>query len=278
MSEYIVLTATGVDQIELPNPKLYSSEIHMALSITQNPYTGEPITFDHGYLNDYRTCHAEFLLTALDRINVHNWLKNVAAGRCNTFGLSCEYSTGFHVFGPDCGHSEDYTVNELRNDGSGRLHRPFNRYNFEMDLLMVTNSGVPLPVGRTTQGEFVIGSIDRLPYPQVKPLYTPGWRTGISNGGDPVCLDTGIAAAYHTAEITIDVNRKNAAHLVNHLVVSVRNNLFNITTPTNCPIFGVENGDVTFRCKLQSPVIKADRTAVDRFKITLQVWMKDKIS
>jgi hypothetical protein len=279
MSGYIVLTASGVDQIELPNPKFgYYSELQMAFDIEINPNSGEPISWDNGIEYDYRTCHAEFLLTPLDKINIYNWLKNTAAGRCNTFGISCQYSTGFHIFGPDCGHTETYTVNELRNDGSGRLHRPFNRNTFEMDLLMVTRSGSALPSSGLSQGSLQIGLVTGLPYPEIKPKYTPGWSTEITAGGDPDCLDTGINAAYHSAEITIDINHYNVARLIYQLQNKIRNGFFEIVTPYNSAVFGVENGDGTFRCKLQTNKIRFDYTAVDRFKVVLPVWMGSKLS
>lgn len=268
----------GSEEVQLPNPQWgFSTEIHMALSMTRNPNNGSVKAWDNGVANDYRLCSAKWILTQAELETVHNFLTNPSYGRCSSFFLDVG-SSGFMPFGPDK-VSDMFAINELTHDRGGRQIRPFNRYEFNMSFLLRSVTAAELPA-QISQGSLRIGTVSGLPFiHSPKITYTKGWKTDITNGGLPAHLDNSINSSYVDSEVSFEVNKSNAAALINYLANTGRGGDIEISTPANSYLFGAENGSFgTYIVQLTDNIIKVTHGAVTRFAFNLKFHLKSRAS
>lgn len=267
--------AYSTNSCVIPTPKWgYETEIVMAFKVSKSKYNGYPNTWDNGTSYDYRTCDATWLLSSTEMSNLSSFLENVNGGRNNEFVINIDDGSGFYAFGPDYDGNDEYTVVEISNKRSGRLLRPYNKFEFSCRLLMAftANSGLTTEVD---EGDLQIGTIDGLPFiKNIDINYVKGWECDISLGGTPLYVDRGIESAHNDSQITFELNQSKAAALINHIVTNIRDNEFNIIVPSGMFLFGAKNGDSgTYTCKLNNNKIRISHGTFDRFMITLDIHL-----
>lgn len=270
-----ITLSNGISEVEIPTPTFgYKVDIHMAMSIARAP-DGTLKIWDNGLQYDYRTCTAKWILKADEMQALHEMLTDQNIGRCEDLELRLGEKSGFFVFGPDKGCSNTFVIRELEIERTGRLIKPFNRYELTMKLLMRSAPIYTIASGRR-QGNLTVGTVTGLPFPRdIKPSFNTGWQTDLSNAGIPYSLDQGISVSNWSTEFNLEGSACNIGKLVNYLVNSARSSDIPIIAPLNSYIFGAENNSHgTYIVALMDSIIAVEHVAFNRFKITLKVALK----
>jgi hypothetical protein len=269
----ITFTAGGsYVQIEYPEWS-FLAKAHLAMSLNSTCNGWD--VWDNGIVNDYRTCEIERLhLNLISGDTTAKMLDDfLLAHRDETLEMNLPSGSGFFPFGPDKGDAGNFDVKIIeRKFGQ---YDQFRQYTKSMILLMVTAPVYVLP-DIVTQGDFQIGEIEGLLYPQlgIDSSREYGIQTGISYGGDAYSVD--IRHNIHETSFIQQCNTSLAAALMNFLCSDLgRYQDISIVAPGNYYLFDMANGsDGTYTCKLIQDIVECKHVGNEQFEIPLKFWMK----
>lgn len=268
---------------EIPTPQWsYTSDIHLALSQTRNTNDGSVISWDNGVTNDFRVCTSKWMLTQSELDSVHDLITEYSQGRGKDLTLNLGNvgtHSGFFPFGPDKSDYGSYTIAEISNVRSGRLIRPYNRYELEMSFLMRSFPNT-VSYTPTNQGTLTIGTVTGLPFvSDVKIDYKKCNRTDITNGGLPAYLNNNQSAAYTDVSWSFETDTANAGLLISYLQTTARGNDITVSTPQNSYMFGAENGSTgTYTVQLTNNIIRISHDGLNKFRFNLSFHLKSRVS
>jgi hypothetical protein len=162
------------------------------------------------------------MASASKRLEINNFLRNPAVGRCETVTLRLgATATGFYPFGADLGDVGDFTVRVVDITQTGMLFSPMRHFNGKFNFLMVTAPAYSLPT-EVAQGNFEIGDVDGLMPPQrdVESESIYNYRTDITRGGTPYSVDGATASDAYITNFDVYCNKSKAGALLAYLVSS----------------------------------------------------------
>jgi hypothetical protein len=264
-------------EANISNPLFnYQSDIHLAITKSRHPVTGDIFMNDNGIEYDYRTCTAEWLLGITE---IYPLVDIFETSDCRGILINMELpgeaplGCGFHPFGPDMSDFGTYTFTETENSRSSRLHRPKDYYELKTTLLM---NSFPYKIGYTgvSEGDMQIGSVTGLPYADVKLTKVRCNKINISRGGVALSTDIGNDGMYTDSNITFETCKENAGNLLAFLIAN-RTNDITIIEDENNYIFGHEYGNGSYSAQLIDEVISVNHTGVNRWRFSLNFHLKE---
>ena len=241
----------GAVEIPVNLPKYgYEVKIHMPIT-TQKACDGSYSFFDPRNPSnaltgqyDYRTCSATLWNSPGGKESLNVFLINSLLGRACDFTLSLGSDpTGFFPGGPDWGDKGDFTMRVVSRDQTGAMSAPWLWFQDDVQLI-ITGHPAYTPPAQFSQGNFEIGSIQNLMFPQgwFKPKTDYNFDTGLSVSGVPHSLDSTSKSDTWESSWDQDLNTGNAAALIQYFIVNRVQNLA-IVAPSNFYPFGVDQGD-----------------------------------
>lgn len=181
--------------------------------------------------------------------------------------------SGFFPFLPDYGDTGVFSV-YLAGRKYGQFDQ-FKQFNKSYDFILSSPPSYSIPPV-FTQGQFQIGSVDGLLYPQTGIVSDRvyGVNYGLTYNGTVSAVD--IRRNIHTAGFTQRCNGGLAAELVDFLTGAYgRANDITIVAPDDYYLFDIANGaSGTYTCKLIQNEITCRQLDYEEFEIPLTMWMK----
>ena len=293
VARYVTFT-NGVNSIQINMPVYgYAVDIVMPIA-TQKDAQGSPSFFDAPVgpydatlgAYDYRVLNtATWRIPAAQQTLLSAFFKDADRGRSEPVIMTLQTDSGFYPFGPDLGDTGSFTVQLLTQDQGGRLSRPWNHFENQIQLVLITPpGGYSLPTPQS-EGNFAIGSASGLRYCDFTPLVIRNIGTALTASGVPCALDGSTSGDSYETGWTQLCNQGNAAALLSLLVSSSgRASDLSIVAPSNFYPFGVDNGSGgagTFTAKLLGS--KADAKTMtltfthdffNRWSVPLNFWLK----
>jgi len=273
----------GANTITIDNPMFgYSVEVVMAINVVES-ITGWKF-FDLGVANDYRILSGiKHCLTAAQMADLIEFFANTAKGRGENVTLRLgATSTGFFPGGADLGDVGDFSVRLETQSPTGMQVAPWKRFNDDLILRVLTSPGTGLP-SQVDQGDFQIGTIDKLEYPQdgFKPSCDRAFSQTFTSDGTPAQVDLGTGADRWTTEWTQTANTSKMAALIDELSDTIRYSDNTIVAPANYYPFGIEKGSSgagTFTVNLLTNSLKMTHLAFNEWSLPLKYWFKSVIA
>lgn len=278
----------GSNSIEINRPSYgYQCEIHMPI-YTANKHPSGYAFFDADNTGgkDYRVLvMARWQLPIDQKAMLNNFLRDVSGGRCENITMSLGATpTGFFPFGPDLGDVGDFTVRLLSQNQSGILMSPLKYFEDELSLVLVSAPTPPAAPSITSQGNFQIGTVTGLLYPQTtfRPTSQYNLQTGISRTGSPYSIDGNNSGDSWETKFYQQCNTSLAVALVNFMEsTSGRASEIDIMTDLNYYAFGIDQGGsahyiAQFLGSSKSSreiVLKITHERYNRFTIPMSFWM-----
>jgi hypothetical protein len=282
----------GAVEIPVNLPKYgYDAKIHMPI-VTQKACDGSYSFFDPRKTGltgqyDYRTCDATLWNSPSGKEGLNLFLSGVTMGRACDFTLSLGSDpTGYFPGGPDWGDKGDFTVRVVSRDQTGAMLAPWLWFQDGAQLI-ITGHPAYTPPAQVKQGNFEIGSIQNLMFPQAgfKPKTDYNFDTGLSVSGVPHSLDSASASDTWESTWDQDLNTGNAAALINYLITNRDSNMA-LVAPSNFYPFGVDQGDsgiysvknIGSENTGKEIIISVKHIGFNQWIIPMNVWLKDKLS
>lgn len=257
--------------INYPEWEGYVSRAHLAIEAVETANGWD--VWDNGIALDYRTC--SIARSVLSKSEANNLDEFLLGFRGTDFYMSIGPDSNFFPFGPDRGDSNTFAVRLL--DRKFEQFDQFKQFNKSWTFLMTQAPAYSLPTV-TEQGDFQIGTVNGLLYPQagLSPERIYGVRTDVSYGGDGYPVD--IRRNIHETSFKQVCNEGLAAELMAFLTgVSGRGSDISIVAPNDYYLFDVAQGaSGTYTTKLIQKVIECTQVDYEEFHIPLKFWMKTK--
>lgn len=258
------------DSITIDTPEYgYSTDCHFAISIveTENGYR----IWDNGSSYDYRTCSiGRFCFSESDALSVETFFNS---HRQDIITLNIGYDSGFFPFGPDYGDDGIFTIKLLNRKFD--LYDQFNQFSKSFEFLMVSKPAYAYPT-IIPQGDFSIGNVDGLMYPQtgINQDKTYGYKSSVSYGGDGYYVDK--LRNKNIVNFVQNCNETMAAALMEFLTGSNgRGSDITLSNSGRYYLFGIENGSSgSYLCKNIKSVIRCTHIGTQQFEIPLSFWLK----
>jgi len=265
-----MILSAGEDTITINNPEYgYIAYVNMAISVVETEHGYQ--LWDNGIGYDHRTCKVDrFLFSDTEAATLETFLNS---HRGEIIALTLGTDSGFFPFGPDKGDTGIFTIKVLERNFT--LYDQFNQFTKSFKWLMVSAPAYTLPA-ITRQGNFSIGGVDYLMYPQtgISQGKEYGLSTSVTLGGDGYYVDKKVNVT--TSGFTQNCNEGLAAALFAYMTGSNgRASDITIENAGRYYIFGVENGaSDSYLCKNISPVIQCEHVGNEQFEIPLTFWLK----
>ena len=245
----------------------YVSEIPIGLLHTALEPRGYGI-WDNGSANDHaRMCRATWLMNEANADTLLDIINNT--GRGNNIILRLGTKSGFFPFGPDFGDSGDFTIRVISATPGPVQSDPWLYFSVTLEFVMVSGPEYVLP-SQVDEGNLQIGTITGLRYPPDFPASSTNYNfsTQLTRAGTPYTIDK-LMDAYVT-KLAMVLRHNKAAALINHLMVTVRNNDLNVIAQGNNYIFGRENNSSgKYVCQWLNESITVTHVRYDQFNFDL---------
>jgi hypothetical protein len=271
-----IIFSTGTAQAIVNTPQYgYESEIHMGLRYAEHRGAKWGI-FDRGASYDYRILKTATLrLTATEQNDLNIFFLSSSAARGETVNLILgKKHTGFFPFLPDNGDIGTFTCRVLSYEQSGMLLSPYQQFETDISLVMVTAPGYTIPAqAKTAAGGLKIGTVSHIRYPQrgISPEPQHAISTIIANNGTPYSVDNGTSGDAYITALDLDLNETTAAALINYLVTSGRGNEIKIIAKDNNYLYGREKGAAgTYWSQLIDNIITVRHDRYNGFSTSLK--------
>lgn len=280
------------DYIEIDMPIWpYSCEIVMPISSIKDAQ-GTPTFFDppasHGDNTlgtwDYRILNtATWRIPASQQISLSAFFKDASKGRGENITMTLQSGSGFFPFGPDLGDSGDFVVRLLSQDQLGRLGRPWNHFENDIQLVLVTPPGGYSLPSQVSDGNLSIGSVSGLQYVDYAPKTYRNIQHQLTTSGVPYSIDGRTSGDSYETGFTQICNASKAAALAAFLVSSSgRSSDISIVAPANFYLLGADNGSSgTYTVKFlgaspnnKTVSIKMTHERFNQWSFPLNFWMK----
>lgn len=258
---------SGTNTIDLEFPQ-FGYYVDLYLSLVIGEYFGNVDAWDNGIAYDKRILNLDLLLPENEMLDLVDFLKNTDA-RNSEFTLRIpESENNFYPAGPDKGNSGDFIVSLINQKQSGVKISPYKWFNDGLQLL-ITPPDTILP-NHVLEGDFSIGSVSGLMYPDITPDTTTGIERKVSSGNSLYYVDSGTKSDMFFSKIKQPCNVSNAALLIDFIQsLNGRGNKIILQSPSEYYIFGAEfvNYLTTF-VKLKNNVITIKHENWNQFSIS----------
>ena len=262
----------GTGTTEVRNPQWgYESSIKLSLIHSEVLPRGYRI-WDNGVGNDYRVCKFTALLNETQTANLIDIYTDNARGSNVTLTLGS--NSGFYPFGPDLGDSGNFSVRFLNIKANPVLEEPWQYFNTEIEMVMVSNPSYSLPT-EVDEGDLQIGSITGLRYPPSFPRSSSGHFISniLTYDGSPFSIDKTNQGDTLTTTLGMLCNQSKSAALIDHMVNTVRDSNVSIVAGTRNWIFGNEGATSgTYTCQFMNKTITISHEYYNGFAFDLSFY------
>ncbi len=215
-----------------------------------------------------------------DTATLLNLWKDSNKARGVTGSIVLDAGSGFFPFGPDLGDAGTFGARMTRLDPSPPLEEPWLYFRNTVEFVMTSNPAYGLPAEQD-EGDLQIGGITGLRYPPTfpEPSIEYAQTTPLTRDGTPYTLDKQPADDKYETTLPMVLRHNKAAALVNHMVVTVRDNNVTIVDAGNGYLFGRSPGEgASFACQWLNEVLTVKHDGFDQFSFPLSFYYTGSVS
>jgi hypothetical protein len=272
----------GANAITVNTPQFgYRTEVHMALRITERLGHGLRRIWDQGADYDVRFFMPNFVLEEDQQEDLQGFFSDAARGR----GVDCQLRVpqGIFPFGPDLGDYRRFQVRLVTIEPRGAGRHPWLHFHSDLSFVLIKAPSYSLPSIVTQGGRLRIGSVSGFRFPPE--FYGAETRyasdTAVTHGGGAHTLDRTATADHWECGVNIVANKGLTAHLIDHLVGTVRGAAFEMATSRNSYLAGRDHEDSgkllgagIYDVRLTHNVLSVTHRRFDEWAMDMRVQME----
>jgi hypothetical protein len=271
-------TGTGTEYT-FPTPIFgYTVDYVMSTKITKTANNQNSI-WDNGIAYDHAILNCTFLLDKAQANTMTTIFRTSDQARAGVIDFILPANSGFYPLGAAEHDSGTFKFVVMEYDQQATIGYPEDHFYVNLKLHETDTTHDYYVQPETFLGSLAIGDATNLRWPDN--YHTPDYKINFVSQiteHDNWYQQDRMTGDQYEVELELDLYTGNMGHLIHHLTNDVRGSAVNIVPPINAYMFGRENGDGTFSCKLIQNTITQTHQLHNMWKTNLKFSLVSKVA